>query len=63
MDQLFLEQTAAYSCAPTFYIHNGVIKNINYIDNAYFNGDGSVKISKYSNHIQKTYWHVLRMDV
>ena len=57
MDQLFLEQTAAYSCAPTFYINNGgVIKNINYIYTAYFKGDGNVKEFRYSNHIQKTYW-------
>ena len=65
MDQLFLEQTAAYSCAPTFYIHNGVIKNKYYIHDAYFKGDGNVKEFKYSNHIQKTYWLInLRyMDV
>ena len=55
MDQLFLEQTAAYSCAPTFYIHNGVMKNINYIRNAYFKGDGNVEELKYSNYIQITY--------
>ena len=55
MDQLFLEQTAEYSCALTFYIDNGVIKNINYIHNAYFKGDGNVKELKYSNYIQKTY--------
>ena len=60
MDQLFLEQTAAYSCALTFYIHNGVMKNINYIRNAYFKGDGNVEELKYSNYIQKTY---RRMDV
>ena len=61
MDQLFLEQTAAYSCAPTLYIYNGVMKNINYIRNAYFKGDGNVEELKYSKYIQKTYWRI--MDV
>ena len=51
MDQLFLEQTAAYSCAPAFCIHNGVIKNKYYIHDAYFKGDGNVKELKYSNYI------------